>query len=79
MTTLKIEQLKKARETERVQDEENIKKIQKYMESENLPANFYSLHRKEIKSDSQDQVEQKIKENLAKFYLKKTQADMEKK
>ena len=77
MTTLKIEQLKKARETERVQDEENIKKIQKYMESENLPAN-YSLHRKENRSDSQEQVEQKIRENLAKFYLKKTQADMEK-
>ena len=71
MTTEKIEQLKKARETERV------KKIQNY--NAMTEANFYSLHRKEIKSDSQDQVEQKIKENLAKFYLKKTQADMEKK
>ena len=70
MTTEKIEQLKKARETERV------KKIQNY--NSMTEANFYSLHRKEIKPDSQDQVEKKIKENLAKFYLKKTQADMEK-
>ena len=70
MTTEKIEQSKIARETEKV------KKIQNY--NTMTEANFVSPHREEVKSDSQDKVEQQIKENLAKFYLKKTKADMEK-
>ena len=52
-------------------------------------ASFYSLNRKEVAPYvqvqmkkqphlSQDQIEKKIKENLAKFMVKKAKADMEK-
>ena len=78
----KIQESQKARLTDAVK---NIKDFNLYMEQ-----NCYSLDRKQVqphvkvlieKSNdqlTQEQVEEKIKENIAKFMIRKNRADMEK-